>query len=182
MNASAQGGRREGSVATELLVFGWCLAALLRAALVAVGRKCCCGLEKPVRWPGAPHQLVEWRLVVDSHFLRWFEKPAIISESKCWTKQIRHPIKDKRLAPSWLSLSTEALKGTGKATCEFPLLSTGVLEPVERLLRGTLNFVPCSVWRLFFLLPVIAGCYMGCHISRPFKAPPLQFCWQLVQL
>lgn len=57
-NASAQGGRREGSVATELLVFGWCLAAPLRTALVAVGRKCCCGLEKPVLWPGAPHQLV----------------------------------------------------------------------------------------------------------------------------
>lgn len=151
----------------------WCLAALLRAApLVAVGRKCCCGLEKAVLWPRAPHQLVGWRLVLDSHFLWWFEKPAIISESKHWTKEIRHPIKDKRLAPGWLSLYTEALRGTGKATCEFPSLSTRVWEPVERLLRGTLNFVPCSVWRLFFLFPVIAGCYKGCHISRLFKAPP----------
>lgn len=53
MNAFAQGSRREDSVATELVMLG---SVVLRAApLVAIGCKCCCGLQEPMLCQVAPH-------------------------------------------------------------------------------------------------------------------------------
>lgn len=41
--------------------------------------------------------------------LWWFEQPAVISESTDWTKQIRHPITDKWLVPSGLSVTLQSV-------------------------------------------------------------------------